>query len=116
MSPPHSEIVLLADILEATRDAQEFIKGMTFEEFSADKRIVYAVIKAFEIIGEATKKVSPSFKEQNPGLPWRFMAGMRDKLIHDYSGVDREILWRTVTERLPPLEAQLVQLLSDIQS
>jgi len=116
MSEPRTDAAFLEDILVSARKAQEFIQGMTLDEFSADEKTLYAVIRAFEIIGEATKRISSSFKDQHPGLPWKSMAGMRDKLIHDYFGVDLEVLWRTANENLPPLEPLLLQLLAEIQN
>jgi uncharacterized protein with HEPN domain len=114
MTEPRSDAAFLADILAAARDAQGFIEGTTFDEFSADRRTVYAVTRAFEIIGEASKRISPDFKEKHPELPWKLMAGMRDKLIHGYFGVDLEVLWKTACERLPSIVPQLVKLLTEI--
>ncbi|HEX4498352.1 MAG TPA: DUF86 domain-containing protein [Thermoanaerobaculia bacterium] len=115
MSQPRTDAAFLEDILVSVRNAQKFIQGMTLDEFSADEKTIYAVIRAFEVIGEAAKRVSPPIKNQRPDLPWKVMAAMRDKLIHDYFGVDLEVLWRTARENLPPLEPMLVQLLAEIQ-
>jgi uncharacterized protein with HEPN domain len=70
-----------------------------------------AVVRNFEIIGEATKNISAEVKEANPQIPWKEMAGMRDKLAHEYFGVDVEILWRTAKNRLPALKPQIEELL-----
>lgn len=64
-----------------------------------------AVIRNFEIIGEATKKVSKEFKKENSQLPWKEMAGMRDKLIHDYFGVDIQVIWNSIVQDLPVLQS-----------
>ncbi len=69
------------------------------------------MVRNFEIIGEATKNISAEVKEANPQIPWKEMAGMRDKLAHEYFGVDVEILWRTAKNRLPALKPQIEELL-----
>ena len=78
----------LEDIQNAIEKAEQFTEGMDFERFSSDYKTIYAVIRALEIIGEASKKIPETVKGQNPGLPWREMAGIRDILIHEYFGVN----------------------------
>ena len=83
----------LEDILDAISKIAKFIKGMTFDQFSKDDKTTYAVIRALEIIGEATKHIPAQVRKNYPKVSWREMAGIRDKLIHDYFGVDYEIVW-----------------------
>jgi uncharacterized protein with HEPN domain len=81
--------------------ALEFTQGLSFSEFASDARTSFAVVRALEIVGEAAKNVPQSFRDRVPAVPWQDMAGMRDKLIHAYHGVDLRVVWRTVREDLP---------------
>ena len=87
---------------------------MDYEAFARDDKTIFAVVRALEIIGEASKKVSDELKEQYSSLPWREMAGMRDKLVHDYFGVNVEVVWKSVAEDLPALKSQVQQMLAQI--
>ncbi|PIX31892.1 DUF86 domain-containing protein [Candidatus Bathyarchaeota archaeon CG_4_8_14_3_um_filter_42_8] len=98
----------LQDILDSINDIENFVRGMGFEEFKGDRKTINAVVRSIEVIGEASKRISRSLKAKYKGVPWREMAGMRDKLIHEYFGVDVEILWKTAKDDIPPLK-QLVQ-------
>ncbi len=80
---------------------------MNFEDFEKDEKTQYAVIRALEIIGEASKKVPQSFKDQYHEIPWREISGMRDKMVHDYMGINQAVVWKTVIDDLPPLVEQL---------
>ncbi|NCO51247.1 MAG: DUF86 domain-containing protein [Deltaproteobacteria bacterium] len=86
----------LIDILDAMDKAVSFVKGMEYVVFRADDKTLYAVIRTLEIIGEATKKIPNDLRNKAPGIPWKLLAGMRDKLIHDYFGVSSEVVWNTV--------------------
>ena len=94
---------LAADILLAGRQALAFIKGMTQEEFLNDSKTQAAVLMELVVIGEAVKGLSNEFKDASPDIPWKRVAGMRDRLIHDYRNWDLEEIWRTVQERVPEL-------------
>ncbi len=84
------------------------------QSFMLDSKTQDAVIRKLEIVGEATKNISPELKTQHPQIPWRSMAGMRDKLIHEYFGVDTTLVWETVEYQLPDIakriEKMIVQL------
>jgi uncharacterized protein with HEPN domain len=82
----------IIDMIEAADMVASFIQGMTKEQFLADKKTQFAVVRALEIIGEAAKKVPDSIRSRYPDLPWREISGMRDKLIHDYFGVNNEVV------------------------
>ncbi len=86
------------------------------ERFLQDEDLKRAFTRSFEVIGEATKRVPTAFRDQHPELPWRLMAGMRDRLIHDYGGVDYGILWTTITDHVPTLLAQIESLIRDLES
>lgn len=101
----------LEDIYEQIVLAKKFIIGMNQEQFCADEKTVYAVIRVLEIIGEATKNIPDQVRKYHPAVPWKEMAGMRDKLIHDYFGVNLAIVWKTVAERLPELEPLIREML-----
>lgn len=80
---------------------ERFVEGMSFEQFQNDDKTSSAVIRKFEIIGEAAKNISESIKQQHPSVPWKEMAGMRDRLIHGYFGIDYQLVWSTIKNRLP---------------
>ena len=92
---------------------QAFVEGMSFETFVVDDKTTSAVIRKLEIIGEATKNVPEKIRQQYPQVPWRQMAGMRDKLIHAYFGVDYLLVWETVKDVIPPLLPIIKQILKE---
>jgi uncharacterized protein with HEPN domain len=100
----------LGDISESMNDIADFIEGLTFEEFSSDKKTINAVIRSLEVLGEATKNIPMSVRDQHPDIPWSQMAGMRDVLIHNYMGVDLMTVWKVITERLPDLKSKIEKI------
>jgi uncharacterized protein with HEPN domain len=93
----------LNDIVRAMEFAISFTADMSFEEFQSDDKTQYAVIRCLEIIGEAAKRIPDDYRNDHPEIPWRAMAGMRDRLIHGYDVVDAEIIWTTVLRTIPEL-------------
>ncbi|MCB9082308.1 MAG: DUF86 domain-containing protein [Lewinellaceae bacterium] len=87
----------------------------TKESFLSNEILKRAVVRSLEIIGEATKKLPSSIKETSPQIPWRNIAGMRDKLIHDYMGVNYGIVWDVVINLIPPLRNQLIIILKELE-
>lgn len=86
-------------------------KDLSFESFSSDETLRRAFVRSLEVIGEAAKKVPSDFRAAHPDIEWRAMAGMRDRLIHDYFGIDYEIVWDVVCHRIPALQRQVSSLL-----
>ena len=107
-------ILYLTDILECLDAIESFVEGMSFEDFKQDDKTSSAVIRKFEIIGEATKQVPESIKQKYSAIPWKEMAGMRDKLIHFYFGVNYELLWQTTKNRIPQIKPVIRQILQDL--
>lgn len=102
----------LHDIIDAINSGMEFIEGMKYDEFAKDAKTVYAVIRAIEVVGEAVKNIPDRVRNEYPDIPWRNMAGMRDKLIHAYFGVDMKRVWKAMKEEIPPLKSTFEKILA----
>jgi len=107
--------IYVEDIIDAMNSIEAYTKGLTYEGFIADRKTVDAVIRNFEIIGEATKHVPLTVRREYPKVPWRDMAGMRDKLIHGYFGVQLDVVWKTIKERLPEVQPLVVEALAKMK-
>jgi len=104
----------IKDILQNMSDAEEFIQGFSYDQFASDKKTLNAVMRSMEVIGEAAKKVPDEIRAEYPSVPWKEMAGMRDKHIHFYFGVDREAVWLVVKDRIPIIKPLIGQILRDL--
>ena len=104
----------LNDIIDSIDDITEFVAGMSFESFTDDKKTVKAVIRSLEVIGEAVNKLPQNIRDQYPESPWQEMVGMRNRLIHEYFGVDLNIVWQTIEEDLPSLKSNVRKMYSDL--
>jgi len=104
----------LKHILDAISDVDKFTENIPKERFYENKEKQYAVLRALEIIGEATKNLSRESKERHPQIPWKDIAGMRDKLIHEYFGVNLDLVWETIKNKLPELKKQISEILAEI--
>jgi len=105
-----SDSVYLQDILDAVEIILTYIENKTEFEFVNDQMLQDAVIRRFEIIGEASTKISEDIKDKNPQVQWRLMKGMRNKLIHEYFGVSAITIYSTIKLDLPVLKEQLENL------
>ena len=101
----------LSDMLENAEKALSFVDGMDYEDFSNDDKAMYSVIRALEIIGEAARQIPEDIRETNSQIPWREITGMRNKLTHEYFGVNTKVVWRTVQEDLPAIIPVLQKIL-----
>ena len=103
--------IRITDILQAIKEILELTEGMTAAQFSQDARTVKAVLYNFAVIGEAARHVPIEVREAWPAVPWREMGDMRNVVIHEYFGVDPEIIWETIRQELSPLTPQLEEIL-----
>jgi uncharacterized protein with HEPN domain len=104
----------LSDILKAFEAIEHFVEDQSFEDFEKDDKTSSAVVRKFEIIGEAAKQVPEIVRQKYPAVPWKEMAGMRDKLIHFYFGVNYDLLWQTIVNRIPQIKPVIRQILKDL--
>lgn len=101
----------LGDIREAIQRIAAYTEGMTYEQFMKDSKTQDAVIRNLEVIGEATKNLSSRLRKAYPQIPWKDLAGMRDKMIHHYFGINYEIVWTVAKEELPDLLPKIEDML-----
>jgi uncharacterized protein with HEPN domain len=112
---PRDHRAYLDDILEAIQRIEQYTASLTLEGLKADQLIQDGVVRNLEIIGEAVKKLPEELKNLQPEIEWRKIAGLRDILAHEYFGIDVEIIWDVVKQKLPTLKAAVNNLLSDGQ-
>ena len=114
MSDERTILDYLEDISGAILDISLFVHDMSAEAFMADKKAVNAVVRSLEVIGEATGKIPKDIRMRYPDVPWEEIFGMRNRLIHEYFGVDLDIVWQTIQEDLAPLETAITTMLNEL--
>ena len=108
--PKRDPDLLIADMLAAIRKIERYTEGLDQGQFQQDEKTVDAVVRNLEIVGEATRQLPADFVTRFPKVPWRQMAGLRNRVVHDYFGLDLEIIWQIVRYDLPSLRVQLEDL------
>lgn len=103
----------LRDIQEAVRRIEAYISGMSYKTFGGDTKTQDAVTRNLEVIGEATKNLSAELRAQYSDIPWRSMAGVRDRLIHHYFGINLDVVWHMITAELPQVALQIAKIIGD---
>jgi len=104
----------ISDMLNSLKELEQFTAGMNFETFAQDRKTINAVVRSLEVMGEAAKRIPEDIRTKHPAIPWKRIAGMRDKLIHQYWGVDTEIVWTVIKEELPPFKPLIEKVLRDL--
>ena len=110
-----TQLQYLDDIFEAIRNIEDDTTGISSEEFVADRRRKDAVIRNFEIIGEATKKLSADLRDRYPSVAWKQIAGLRDVIAHGYFHVDYEIIWGIITHTVPGFKTAIAKIRKEEQ-
>ena len=104
----------LDDILEAIEKIERYTEGLDFEKFRKDEKTGDAVIRNLSVIGEAVKHIPPGVRKKHPEIPWKIIAGMRDKLVHEYFGIRYDVVWETIELRLPSLRVAIKKILDQM--
>ena len=104
----------LLDILDCIAKIQIYTEGLNFDSFQKDDKTIDAVVRNIEVIGEAAKHLPEEIKQLDAEIPWKAIVGMRDKLVHDYFGVDVRFVWNTVEQDLPMLKNKIKLLLDQV--
>jgi len=108
--------IYLSDIIEAMAKIQRYTDGLTFESFAANEMVVDAVNRNLEIIGEAARSIPEGIRNSNPQIPWQRMIGLRNIVVHEYFGIDLNIVWEIVRVNIPetrPLMEAMLKAMED---
>lgn len=105
----------LEDIQDSIHKIETYTRGSSFEKFSRDEQMIDAVVRNLSIIGEAVRNIPKDIKAKNPEVAWNEIKGMRNKVVHEYFGIDEEILWKTIQDDLPIFKKQVAKLLKSVK-
>ena len=105
-------IVYIHHVLDSCQKCLEFTKGMNYEQFISDEKTISAVVRELSVIGEAARKTTDDFRNKNPEVPWEKIFGMRNRLVHDYMGVQLPIVWQTIEDDIPELKKIIEEILA----
>lgn len=110
---PPDDTIRIRHMIEAADAALRFVEGRRVADLDQDQMLLFALVRAIEIIGEAASRVSPEARARFPTVPWPAVVAMRNRLVHAYFDIDRRILWKTATEEIPQLRLQLLTFLPE---
>ena len=111
--PADADLVRVYHMWEAAREAIGYAQGRRREDLEADRPLQHSLVRMLEVIGEAATSTTPQFREAHPGIPWRQMTGMRNRLVHAYFDINLDVVWQTVNQDLPPLVSAVGSILAD---
>lgn len=106
-------LLLLDDMLQSAQRIKRYTKDLDYDSFTADDKTIDAVVRNFEIIGEAANRIDPDFRDFNPEIEWKRIRGFRNRIVHDYFGIDYEIVWNIVDTYLDELIDWLETIIDD---
>ena len=109
-------LLLLDDMLQSAQKIKQYTKGFDYKEFLTDDKTIDAVVRNFEIIGEAANRIDPDFRDQNPVIEWKRIRGFRNRIVHDYFGIDYEIVWNIIETYLDELTNNLETIIKEIKA
>lgn len=107
-------LLLLEDMMDAAQKILSYTSGMNFDDFTNDDKTIDAVVRNFEIIGEASNRVPDNFKSDHPEIEWRRMTGLRNRIIHEYFGINYETVWKIKEENIPELVELIQQAIDNL--
>ena len=113
MEPEDRDSAYLWDMLDAATAVLDFIEGMDFDAYLADRKLQLAVERAFEIMGEAARNISPDFQLKHPEIPWKGIIGQRNVLAHNYGAIKQDLVWEALTVSLPDLVDRLEEIIPE---